>query len=46
MFYQEIFLLLSEVLNLIWIHFMVSEIPENAHELGVVIVDVIPFWYF
>ena len=44
MFYQEIFLLLSEVFNLVGIHIMVGGISEDTHELGVVVVYVVPLW--
>ena len=43
---QEIFLLLGEVFHLIWIHLVMSKVSEDTHKLGMVIVDVIPFWYF
>ena len=43
MLYQEVRLFLSEIINLIRIHVMVSKISEDTHELGVVVVDFIPF---
>ena len=41
---QKVLLILGEGFHLVWIHHVMGKVPENAHKIGVVVVDIIPLW--